>query len=152
MDDGEFDLAYCCDVLEHVTDLNQVIRETARSLRPGGIYLFDTVNRTLASKLLVIKVMQEWRMTRAFDTSLHEYDMFIKPKELATTMERHGLRLHETVGLGPRAKNPSAIVLGFARAKRGQMSYGELSRKLDFGQTRTRWMSYMGYATREEAA
>ncbi|MBM7805031.1 ubiquinone biosynthesis O-methyltransferase [Geodermatophilus bullaregiensis] len=52
---GEFDLAYCCDVLEHVTDLNQVIRETARALKPGGIHLFDTVNRTWASKLLAIK-------------------------------------------------------------------------------------------------
>ena len=125
---------------------------SSRAFKPRGIYLFDTVNRTLVSKLLGIKVMQEWRATRVFDTPVHEYDMFIKPKELATTMARHGLRLHETVGLGPRAKNPSAIVLGFARAKRGQMSYGELSRKLDFGQTRTRWMSYMGYATREEAA
>ncbi len=149
--DEEFDFAYCCDVLEHVTDLNQVIRETARALKPGGIYFFDTVNRTLLSKVLAIKVMQEWRMTRAFDTPVHEWDMFIKPEELGSTMARHGLRLHETVGLGPRAKNP-ATVLGFVRARRGRMSYGELSRRLDFGQTRSRAMSYMGYATREDTA
>jgi 2-polyprenyl-6-hydroxyphenyl methylase / 3-demethylubiquinone-9 3-methyltransferase len=147
--DGEFDLAYCCDVLEHVTDLDQVIRETARALKPGGVYLFDTVNRTLASKLLAIKVMQDWRMTRAFDTPVHEYDMFIKPKDLGTMMARHGLRLHETVGLGPRAKNPASAVLGFMRARQGQMSYGELSRRLNFGQTRSRAVSYMGYAIRE---
>jgi 2-polyprenyl-6-hydroxyphenyl methylase/3-demethylubiquinone-9 3-methyltransferase len=113
--DGEPDLAYCCDVLEHVTDLDRVIRETARAVKPGGTHLFDTVNRTLVSKLLAIKVMQEWRATRIFDTPVHEYDMFIKPKELSATMARHGLRLHETVGLGPRTKNPSIVVLGFAR-------------------------------------
>jgi len=147
--DAEFDLAYCCDVLEHVTDLDQVLHETARALKPGGTYLFDTVNLTLVSKLLAIKVMQEWRATRAFDTPVHEWNMFIKPQELASTMARHGLRLHETVGLGPRAKNPASVVLGFVRARRGRMSYGELSRRLDFGQTRPRWVSYMGYATRE---
>jgi len=147
--DGEFDLALCCDVLEHVTDLDQVIRETARALAPGGIYLFDTVNRTFASKVLAIKVMQEWRMTRAFDTPVHEWDMFIRPAELASTMARHGLRLHETVGLGPRVRNPVSVVLGFVRVKQGRMSYGELGRRLHFGRTRTRLVSYMGYATRE---
>jgi 2-polyprenyl-6-hydroxyphenyl methylase / 3-demethylubiquinone-9 3-methyltransferase len=150
--DGEFDLAYCCDVLEHVADLNQVMRETARALRPGGTYLFDTVNRTLVSKLLGIKVMQEWRATRVFDTPVHVWDMFIKPAELSSTMARHGLRLHETVGLGPRVKNPASVVLSFARAKGGRMTYGELSRRLAFGQTRTKWISYMGYAIREETA
>lgn len=74
--------------------------------------------------------------------------MFIEPRELESVMARHGLRLQETVGLGPRTKNPSIAVLGFTRARRGQISYGELSRELDFGQTKTKWMSYMGYATR----
>lgn len=148
VEDGEFDLAYCCDVLEHVDDLDQVIHETARALKPGGTYMFDTVNRTLVSRLLAIKVMQEWRATRVFDTPVHVYDMFIKPRELESVMARHGLRVQETVGLGPRTKNPSIAVLGFTRARRGQISYGELSRELDFGQTKTKWMSYMGYATR----
>ncbi|WP_448640776.1 bifunctional 2-polyprenyl-6-hydroxyphenol methylase/3-demethylubiquinol 3-O-methyltransferase UbiG [Geodermatophilus sp. URMC 63] len=147
--DAEFDLAYCCDVLEHVNDLDQVISETARALKPGGLYLFDTVNRTPVSKLLGIKVMQDWRATRILDTPLHTWDMFIKPRELAATLTRHGLRLHETVGLGPRAKNPVGVVLNFRRAARGRISYGELSRRLDFGQTRTRWVSYMGHATRD---
>jgi 2-polyprenyl-6-hydroxyphenyl methylase/3-demethylubiquinone-9 3-methyltransferase len=31
--DGEFDLTYCCDVLEHVSDLGAVISETARALK-----------------------------------------------------------------------------------------------------------------------
>jgi 2-polyprenyl-6-hydroxyphenyl methylase/3-demethylubiquinone-9 3-methyltransferase len=150
--DGEFDLVYCCDVLEHVTDLDQVIRETARALKPGGTYLFDTVNRTPLSKLLIIKVMQEWRVTRLIDTPAHVWDMFIKPEELRLTLARHGLRLHETVGLGPRNKNPVSVVLGFRRAREGRISYAELSRRLDFGQTRTKWVFYMGYATRDEAA
>ncbi len=59
--DAAFDLVSCCDVLEHVRDLDRVIAETARVLRPGGLYLFDTINRTRRSKVLAIKAMQEWR-------------------------------------------------------------------------------------------
>jgi 2-polyprenyl-6-hydroxyphenyl methylase/3-demethylubiquinone-9 3-methyltransferase len=80
---------------------------------------------------------------------LHSWDMFIEPRESTATLTRHGLRLHEMVGLGPRAKNPVGVVLDFIRAGRGRISYGELSRRLDFGQTSTRWVSYMGYATRD---
>src|SRR5258708_10304828 len=32
--DAAFDVACCCDVLEHVSDLDRVISETARVLRP----------------------------------------------------------------------------------------------------------------------
>ena len=46
MPDAAFSVACCCDVLEHVADVDRVISETARALQPGGLYLFDTINRT----------------------------------------------------------------------------------------------------------
>ena len=147
--DGEFDLAYCCDVLEHVSDLDAVISETARVLKPEGIFLFDTINRTLASKLIVIKVMQEWRLTRFIDAALHEWAMFIKPEELVVILGRHGLRIGEIVGLGPRSRKP-LVLLNFIKANRGRISYGELSRRLDAGQVKNTRISYMGFATKTE--
>jgi 2-polyprenyl-6-hydroxyphenyl methylase / 3-demethylubiquinone-9 3-methyltransferase len=147
--DGEFDLAYCCDVLEHVADLDAVVSETARVLKPQGIFLFDTPNRTLASKLLVIKVMQEWRLTRFIDAALHEWTMFIKPEELVMILSRHRLRIGEIVGLGPRSRKPR-VLLNFIRANRGRITYGELSRRLDAGQVKSTRVSYMGYATKTE--
>lgn len=146
--DGEFDLVFCCDVLEHVTDLDRVISETARALKPGGLYLFDTVNRTRLSKLLAIKVLQDWRWTRVFDFPLHQWDMFIRPRELTAVLHRHGLGVHEIVGLGPRARNPVRLLSAVVRARQGRLSYGRLSRVLDFGEQRSRAVSYMGYATK----
>jgi 2-polyprenyl-6-hydroxyphenyl methylase/3-demethylubiquinone-9 3-methyltransferase len=145
--DSEFDLAYCCDVLEHVSDLESVIHETGRALRSGGTFLFDTINRTLASKLLVIKVMQEWRWTRFIDADVHDWDMFIKPDELADALRRAGFQIGEVVGLGPRSSKPR-VLLNFVRANRGKISYGELSRRLDAGQVTSLSVSYMGYATK----
>lgn len=145
--DSTFDVAYCCDVLEHVSDLDLVISETARVLKQDGLYFFDTINRTRTSKLLVIKLMQEWRPTRIIDTTLHVWDMFITPNELALVLRLHALRLDEITGLGART-NKLRILWSFAQAKRGRLSYGELSRRMNIGQVRPTDISYMGFATR----
>ena len=49
-----FDIALCCDVLEHVDDIERVIAEISRVLKTGGIFFYDTINRTFASKIAVI--------------------------------------------------------------------------------------------------
>ena len=145
--DGEFDLVYSCDVLEHVSDLQRVLSEISRSLKSQGVFLFDTINRTRTSRLLGIKVMQEWRFTRINDATIHDWNMFIKPQELEAGMRSEGLHMHDVVGLGPRA-NPLTLLLDFSRAKRGGISYGELSRRLDFGRVDNARVSYMGFATK----
>ncbi len=147
LDSETFDLACCCDVLEHVSDLDLVIKETARVLKPGGLYLFDTINRTTASKVLAIKVMQDWRLTRVVDTQLHSWEMFVKPTELEETLRRHTLRLGEITGLGPRS-NKAALLWNFFQARRGRITFGQLSRRMDVGQVRNTAVSYLGYATK----
>ena len=145
--DAAFDLVSCCDVLEHVADLERVIAETARVLRPGGVYLFDTINRTRWSRLLAIEAMQEWRWTRIMDTAIHDWSMFITPEELTDALDRNGMDVAELVGLAPRAGMPT-IVRSLSQVRRGRITYGELSRRLDFGEVRSLRLSYMGYAVR----
>jgi 2-polyprenyl-6-hydroxyphenyl methylase / 3-demethylubiquinone-9 3-methyltransferase len=147
--DAAFDLACCCDVLEHVSDVDRVISETARVLRPGGLYLFDTVNRTLMSKLVAIKAVQEWPLTRITDVALHSWDMFITPAELTAILDGHGLSPGEIAGLGPRA-NPLVLLRSVTSARRGRISYGELSRRMDWGRVRSTGVSYMGFAVRSQ--
>jgi 2-polyprenyl-6-hydroxyphenyl methylase/3-demethylubiquinone-9 3-methyltransferase len=149
--DAAFGVACCCDVLEHVSDVDRVISETARVLEPGGLFLFDTLNRTRISKLLAIKAAQEWPLTRLTDIAFHDWDMFITPAELAAVLERHGLALGETTGLGARA-TPFAALRSLASARLGRISYGELSRRLDVGQVSSTAVSYMGYAIKASAS
>jgi 2-polyprenyl-6-hydroxyphenyl methylase / 3-demethylubiquinone-9 3-methyltransferase len=59
--DATFDNVCCCDVLEHVESVNGTISEIARVLKPGGLFFFDTINRTLASWLVMIKIAQAWK-------------------------------------------------------------------------------------------
>jgi 2-polyprenyl-6-hydroxyphenyl methylase / 3-demethylubiquinone-9 3-methyltransferase len=135
--DESFDIAYCCDVLEHVDDLDRVLTETARVLKP--------INRTRRSRLVVINLMQEWRSTALMEPNLHDWDMFIKPPELSAAMDRAGLDSRDTVGLGP-ARNPIAMVVDMRRRARGDMTFGEFGARNKFRETRDRSLLYAGYA------
>lgn len=144
--DAGSDVAVCCDVLEHVADVDRVLAETARALRPGGIFLFDTPNRTLASKLLT-KAAQDWRPTRVVDFSGHDWRAFLTERELMRRAAEQRMIVEEVVGLGPRA--PLATVASsYVRLRRGRLSYRQVSERLDMGRTRRRTFSFMGYAIR----
>ena len=147
VEDAAVDLAYCCDVLEHVSDVDRVLTETARVLRPGGVFCFDTLNRTMASKVFT-NLMQEWRLTRIVDFALHDWQMFLPPRDLTARMARRGLRVQQIVGLGPRAA-PWTAVAAFVQVRRGRMTYRRASERLNMGRFRSTAIQYMGYALRD---
>ena len=138
-------MAYCCDVLEHVSDLRRVIAETARVLKPGGTYLYDTINRTLRSRLIVITLLQEWRWTAVMPPGLHDWNMFIKPDELRRHLEQQGMVPGGLTGLKPRA-NPFRVIRALRRRKRGLISYAEAARQMSPGESPDTSVAYMGYA------
>jgi 2-polyprenyl-6-hydroxyphenyl methylase/3-demethylubiquinone-9 3-methyltransferase len=140
-----FDLIYCCDVLEHVTDLERVIAETTRVLKPGGVYCFDTINRTLLSKLVTIKLFQEWPATRFLPPHLHDWEHYIKPRELRRLLAQHGLTPQEMRGLN-LATSPLAVMRSLRQFKRGTMSYKELGEATRFRVGGPTLVAYIGYA------
>ncbi len=145
--DASFDVVYCCDVLEHVADLERVILEIARVLKKDGIFFYDTINRTLFSKLISIKLLQEWTSTSLMPLNLHEWKMFIKPRELQALMKRYGLIPLELTGLGPHV-NPITLVTLLRKRKRGELSYKEVGARAKMGRIKNTSNSYMGYATK----
>ena len=145
--DAAFDHVTCCDVLEHVDDLDRVIGEIARVLRPDGLFFYDTINRTFLSRLAVIKVMQEWRCTAFAEPNSHVWEKFITPAELVALLERYGLDQREMRGIVSR-RNPLSILLNFHRRVKGRITFQELGRRLDFQESEHLGVSYMGYATK----
>jgi 2-polyprenyl-6-hydroxyphenyl methylase / 3-demethylubiquinone-9 3-methyltransferase len=147
LDDASVDIACCVDVLEHVDDLDAVLSETARVLRPGGVYLFDTINRTARSRLVVIKLLQEWRLTAWMPRNLHAWDRFIRPDELRVALGRHELRGRGIVGLGPGVK-PIRLIHLVWQLRQGEISHGEFGHRARFVVTKDLRVSYAGYATK----
>ena len=147
---AQFDVVCCCDVLEHVDDVDRVVSEIARVMKPGGIFFFDTINRTWLSKLLAIKFAQDWALTRVVPRNVHVWEQFIRPRELAASLERHGLATHEFAGLSP-SMNPFKALTSLVRLKLGRISFGELGSTLVLAKSKDLSLSYMGFAASSAA-
>ena len=96
-----FDIVVCVDVLEHVEDLPRVIMEVRRVVRPGGLFLFDTINRTFLAKFMII-VLGE-RVFRILPPGTHDSALFIKPAELRTLLAASDFESPRMNGFGPRS-------------------------------------------------
>ncbi len=104
--DAAFDAVVCVDVLEHVDDLAQVMAEVARVLRPGGLFLFDTINRNPLARLATITMAED--VLGLLPKGTHDPALFIKPGELRAAMTTAGLEPGPFTGLGPRGINRRA--------------------------------------------
>jgi 2-polyprenyl-6-hydroxyphenyl methylase/3-demethylubiquinone-9 3-methyltransferase len=100
---AHFDAVVCVDVLEHVADLSRVLAEAARVLRPGGLFLFDTINRNPIARLATITVAED--VLRLLPKGTHDPALFIKPRELREALRGAGLVTGPITGLGPRGVN-----------------------------------------------
>lgn len=141
------DVVCCCDVLEHVDDVERVIAEIARVLKPGGLFFFDTINRTWRSKLLAIKLAQDWAPTRFVPRDVHVWEHFIRPAELTAALQRNGLAAQPLVGLSP-TMNPLTLLAAFARLKLGKINFAEFGRRLGLRPSSDVSVSYMDWARR----
>jgi len=146
--DASFDMVFCCDVLEHVRDLSQVVAEIARVLKPGGGYFcFDTINRTRLSRLVAIDICQEWKRWALAPPNLHIWRMFVKPTELKTLFSDNNLQWQESVGLMPNVSMLAMLALLRKRAK-GTLGYKALGDKIQMKESKNQRIMYMGFAVK----
>jgi 2-polyprenyl-6-hydroxyphenyl methylase / 3-demethylubiquinone-9 3-methyltransferase len=143
-DNETFEVVYCCDVLEHILSWDAVIGEIARVLKPNGFFFYDTINRTMFSKLMVIKMAQEWKLTRFFPPNVHVWEMFIKPEELIASLGRHGLRNQDV--RGTKLSSPVRMLAAMRQYRTGRISGSEFGRRIGFREGASLAASYMGYA------
>jgi 2-polyprenyl-6-hydroxyphenyl methylase / 3-demethylubiquinone-9 3-methyltransferase len=103
--DGSIDRIVCVDVLEHVDDVDRVLAESRRVLRSGGLFLFDTVNRNLLTRLAMVTLAED--LLRIIRRGTHDPDRFIRPEELGCLLQRNGFAVdtREFSGMGPTGLN-----------------------------------------------
>lgn len=89
-DTNQFDVVLCCDVLEHITNWQKVITEAHRVLKSKGLFLFDTINRTFKSKLIMIWLLED--ILKRLPQGMHDWNNFIKPEEMISIMQKSGFR------------------------------------------------------------
>lgn len=86
-----FDVVLAMEVVEHVADVDLFISACASLVKPGGLMIAATLNRTLKSFALAI-VGAEY-VLRWVPRGTHRWDKFVTPEELESAVERNGLRV-----------------------------------------------------------
>ena len=77
---ARFDLVLNMEVIEHVADPAQFLRDTAALLAPGGLMIVATLNRT-ARSLALGKLAAEY-LLRWIPPGTHDWRKFLRPDEL----------------------------------------------------------------------
>ena len=97
-DAGErFDIVLAMEVVEHVADVKLFVKRCAEMVKPGGLMIAATINRTLKSFALAI-VGAEY-VLRWLPRGTHQWDKFVTPDELEIAMERAGLATTDERGV-----------------------------------------------------
>lgn len=92
-----FDIVLAMEIVEHVADLGLFVRETARMVRPGGLMVFSTINRT--PKAFMLAIMGAEYVLRWLPRGTHSYEKLVKPRELETALSEAGLALSADAGV-----------------------------------------------------
>jgi 2-polyprenyl-6-hydroxyphenyl methylase/3-demethylubiquinone-9 3-methyltransferase len=130
-----FDAVCAMDLLEHVDRWQDVVKEAARVLAPGGLFFFHTFDRSFFSWLFVIKGV-EW-FVRNVPRDMHVLRHFIKPRELTGECTRAGLDVASMRGLMP---NP------LSRPFLEMLMTGIVSDDFEFRFSERPGLGYCGYA------
>ncbi len=101
------------ELLEHVVDPGTVVAEACRILRPGGTLVLDTLNATLAARVLAVEIGE--RLVRV--RGIHDPRLFVDPGVLTSECARHGVELRIR-GVRPAA----AGLLRWLFTRRGEVA------------------------------
>jgi 2-polyprenyl-6-hydroxyphenyl methylase/3-demethylubiquinone-9 3-methyltransferase len=97
-DSGErFDLVLAMEVVEHVGNVDLFVRRAAEMVKPGGLMVAATINRTIKSFALAI-VAAEY-VLGWLPRGTHAWDKFVTPEELDRAFARAGLLPTNSTGV-----------------------------------------------------
>jgi 2-polyprenyl-6-hydroxyphenyl methylase/3-demethylubiquinone-9 3-methyltransferase len=93
----KFDVVLALEIIEHVENPALFVKLCTNLVKPGGLVIFSTLNRTWKSYALGIIAAE--RILNWVPVGTHNWTKFIKPSELADMAQKNGLHIHTAKGL-----------------------------------------------------
>lgn len=123
----QFDVVLALEIIEHVADRALFVASCAALVKPGGVLILSTLNRTIKS--LALGIVAAEYILRWVPRGTHDWRKFVRPHELAADLRMNGLVLRDLAGLDfdPKtagwrlAPRPSVNYLMFATKPTGRI-------------------------------
>ena len=93
----KFDVILNMEIVEHVEDMDFFLKSCSKLLKKKGIMFVATLNKTLKSYIFAI-VGAEY-VLRWLPIGTHEWEKFVKPEELISTLKKNSLSMEKVDGM-----------------------------------------------------
>ena len=99
IENGEapFDVVLNLEVVEHVADPDQFLRDCASLVKPGGLMVVATLNRT--AKAFALAIVGAEYVLGWLPRGTHEFEKFLRPEEIETPLRKSGLTVSPAQGV-----------------------------------------------------
>lgn len=94
---ASYDLVLNMEVVEHVDNVPLYMKSCADLVRPGGLTLTATLNRT--ARAYALAVFGAERVLRWLPKGTHDWNKFITPDEIKALLTRNGLKVTAETGV-----------------------------------------------------
>jgi len=92
-----YDIVLTLEVVEHVADPARFLADCARLVRPGGLMLVATINRT--AKAFALAIVGAERVLRWLPVGTHDWAKFVTPEESRAALTGAGLDVEPPIGV-----------------------------------------------------
>jgi 2-polyprenyl-6-hydroxyphenyl methylase/3-demethylubiquinone-9 3-methyltransferase len=93
----KFDVILNMEIIEHVEDIQFFLNSCSKLLNKNGVMFVATINKTLKSYIFAI-VGAEY-ILRWLPIGTHEWEKFVKPKDLENILKQNNLSLNRLDGM-----------------------------------------------------
>lgn len=92
-----FDVVLNMEVVEHVADVDSFVADCAAMVKPGGLMVVATINRT--AKAFFMAIIGAERLLRWLPVGTHQYEKLVKPEELESALRPTGMAIVDRCGV-----------------------------------------------------
>lgn len=95
--EAPFDVVLNLEVVEHVADPSQFLKDCASLVKPGGLMTVATLNRT--AKAFALAIVGAEYVLGWLPRGTHEFEKFLRPEEIEAPMRDAGLKVEAPQGV-----------------------------------------------------